>query len=301
MNAHSITKFFKQSVLAYFAVTLVTAGLTAALHGITAAEEILSIARVIISLVLIIYLFKRIVGFEQNKYKSIPLLLLPLGVFVLINSVIKNIADMILGFIPLMLAHEVEDAIGFAVSSAITLVICITLITKYIECYAVLYEEKKALIFPKTFRLSSKWWFVIAGELVGGIVYASLSSLAAFAALHLVYVFNAVGIIVEYAIIYGFFNAALKSIDKETRKLFLPNIFLVTVATMVMTVFDAVNKFVPILSLSNALERLRDEMVDLQFLISLIPAILVNLVLSLLALFLGCWLCKKNFEAYEEK
>lgn len=304
MDSHTLTKYFKKAVSAYYNVALVTAGVSAALHDIDVVEEIASVARIIIAMLLLVNLFKKTVGFEQNKFKSIPLLLLPLGVFSAINSMINNIVDSVfnavIGFVPVTLPQEVENAIVFVISASITLCICLTLIKKYIERYATLYDEKSSLIFSKELRLSSKWWFIIAGELIGGIAYATLSLFSAFTIPGFTGMFNAVGIIVEYAIIYAIFNAALKTIDKETRKLFVPNIFLVTVASMIMNVFELVSKLVPILSLSDAFSSLRKETVDVQFLLGVIPAMLFSLAISLLALFFGCWLCKKNFEAYEE-
>ena len=177
MEKLKITKYFNLTVIIIAAVSALTAGAAVLLKSVHNVTYILSFVRAVIILIALIILYKKAVGFEQNKFKSIPIMLLPLGVFGLIRGIITPLIELI----PFTGDKVINDAIELLISSALALVICLAALQKPINRYAAIYEEKSALIFPPEYRLSSKWWFLLVGLIVGGFVTATLSIIGNYA------------------------------------------------------------------------------------------------------------------------
>ncbi|MBQ9517741.1 MAG: hypothetical protein IJR60_06650 [Eubacterium sp.] len=301
METYKLTKYYKQAVIVYAALAIIIAGVTALLHFVPSIDDITAFARVVLLLVIITVMFRKTVGFEQNKYKSIPLLLLPVGLFSFTNSALYSLADLFSGFGD----HLVNASVQYAITSVITLIICLLGYTKLVNRYAALYEEKSSLVFPREFRLKSKWWFLLVGDLVGGFVISIINTVSNFAGAFLTPITNAIGIVLHLLIIYAFFNVALKSIDKNTRMLFVPNIFLIIIPTLFNYVIVFITALTPLKTsqeaASSILQNPTDTAVLLKALTALAPSLIFNAAFSVLALVLCLYLCAKNFEAYELK
>ncbi|MBQ7202639.1 MAG: hypothetical protein IJS03_01335 [Eubacterium sp.] len=293
MKSYAFSKYFKLAVIVYAVLDLAYSVITFLLNTVDGIEGIASFVFVLLLFVTATILYKNIVGFEQNKYKSIPLLLLPIGISKFTNDVFNYLLD--------MLKLTDNSAINDAISAAATLIICLFAYSKLITGYSALYEEKSSLQFPVQYRLRTKWWFVIVGDLVGSIVIAMISTIFSFAGAFLMPIVNALNIIILLAIVYAFFNIALKKIDKNTRKLFLPNIFLPTVASLALnSVSDLVDVLTPLHSINNSFKTLLSSGDYLAAFAKVAPSLIFTLFLAVSTTVVYCFLCAKNFAAYEQ-
>ncbi len=292
MGTHKITRYYTLSVIIITAISLVSCGVAALFTSVETIFDILSFARAVIMVIALPLLFKTVVGFEQNKFKSIPVLLLPLGIYSVIRSALFEFASAV----PTEFGFVMSQTIRLAVSSVLALIICIFALKTPIENYAALYEQKHTLVFAKEYRLKSKWWFIVAGMLAASFFTSFVGTIGNYFGNVGHCIVSGINVIIYYLICFLFLNVALSNIDKHTRRLFLPNIFLPVIARLIYTVTTLIYTVTPIMSLNQILSELRGGNLALATI-----SLLFNALLSVCEIVIVLLLCKKNFESYEQK
>ena len=291
MGTHKITRYYTLCVIIITAISLASCGVAALFKSVGAIIDILSFARAVIILIALPILFKTVVAFEQNKFKSIPVLLFPLGVYLLIRTALFEFANAI----PTGSGYVMQHVIRLAASSVLALLICVFALKNPIEKYAALYEEKHTLVFPQQYGLHGKWWFLIAGMIAAQMFTNFTSSIGNYFGNTVHNILSGINVIIYYLIYFLFFNIALSKIDKGTRWLFLPNVFLAAVGSLVLTADTFICAVTPVLSLNQTFSELRGGNLE-----AVALSLLVHMLFSLGALVSIILLCKKNFESYEQ-
>ena len=300
MNKKSITKYSKTVFILANIISVICYAAAAILNGVEGIESIAGFANAAIIYIVMLFVFKSKIGFEQNIFKSIPIYIMPIG----LNSLVKNVSAYLLDIATPYIDSEIgntviANAISAAAASVISLVICLAFFIKPIDKYARLFEEKSSIVFTPEYRLSAKWWFLLVGSLVGGFFSAIITMGGRYTSGMLGSITSAVGLIINYVIIYAFFNSSLKQIDKQTRKLFLPNILLTTISPIFLHLIEVLTLFIPIKTLNGVVNEMAAQ--GITNIYSMFASVLVTFIISLIGLILEYWLCKKNFESYEQK
>ncbi|MBQ8077107.1 MAG: hypothetical protein IJ235_01860, partial [Eubacterium sp.] len=218
MGTHKITRYYTLSVIIITAVSLASCGVAALFKSVGTIIDILSFARAVITVIALPLLFKTVVGFEQNKFKSIPVLLFPLGLYLVIRTALFNFATAI----PTQSGYVMQHVIRLAASSVLALLICVFALKNPIEKYAALYEEKHTLVFPQQYGLHDKWWFIVAGLFAASFFTSFVGTIGNYFGNTVHNIVSGISVIIYYLIFFLFFNIALSKIDKVTRWLFLP-------------------------------------------------------------------------------
>ena len=292
MGTHKITRYYTLSVIIITAVSLVSCGVAALFKSVDTIIDILSFARAVITVIALPLLFKTVVGFEQNKFKSIPVLLFPLGLYLVIRTALFNFATAI----PTQSGYVMQHVIRLAASSVLALLICVFALKNPIEKYAALYEEKHTLVFPQQYGLHDKWWFIVAGLFAASFFTSFVGTIGNYFGNTVHNIVSGISVIIYYLIFFLFFNIALSKIDKVTRWLFLPNVFLAAVGSLVLTADTFICAVTPIMSPNQILSELRGGNLE-----AVALSLLVHMLFSLCALVSIILLCNKNFESYEQK
>lgn len=168
------------------------------------------------------------------------------------------------------------------------------LIGKYVDFFF----ARRTLVFPPQFKIGKKWWFGFVASLISAIFSGGIFAvLGIFRRFSLATSSLNVSTLTSFALTVAFFFLAFKSIDKETRKLFYPHIFVYsTLSSIVISIGTP---------LSTAIGSYGEKMIasgeGYNMIISLIPALLSTGGLLILSAIIAIIIMKKTLIAFEKE
>lgn len=235
-------KSAKSGVILYFAVSALclTATLVAQFLKLGFAETLCNFTGLVsIVIPVSVFMFHKTLTENEDKktkLKLFPLSLVPISVFLLVKSIVSPLLDNHMVSVllegktvnPDHAASLIGSLAGAVVGVAVSLIVSDRLCIKYLDFF----YENKTLVFNKEYKLTKKWWFPIVAAIIVGSAFALLQSGVMFVVKSepangiLKSILEAVEKASGFAVTFGFLNIAFKAIDKKTRVLFYPFVFL---------------------------------------------------------------------------